>query len=103
MAVQITIMPVNGYPLPPPPTRAAPSQIPSHTAVRHVCHLVPTSTWYFSAQLRIVDPLMAERMAMWALWGVINAQRKFDAYAEVSWGCRLMTHQQGSIMEAHTA
>ncbi len=26
---------------------------------------------------------MAERMAMWALWGVINAQRKFDGYAEV--------------------
>lgn len=32
--------------------------------------------------LRIVDPLMAQRMAMWALWGVINYQRKFDEYWE---------------------
>lgn len=33
--------------------------------------------------LRIVDPLMAQRMAMWVLWGVINHQRKMDAYLEV--------------------
>lgn len=31
--------------------------------------------------LRVIDPLMAERMATWVLWGVINIQRKCDAYA----------------------
>lgn len=30
--------------------------------------------------LRVIDPLMSERMATWVLWGVINCQRKFDAY-----------------------
>jgi glyoxylate/hydroxypyruvate reductase A len=30
--------------------------------------------------LRVIDPLMAERMATWVLWGVINAQRRCDAY-----------------------
>lgn len=30
--------------------------------------------------LRVVDPLMAQRMATWVLWGVINIQRKCDAY-----------------------
>lgn len=33
--------------------------------------------------LRIVDPLMAQRMAMWVMWGVINHQRKMDQYWEV--------------------
>jgi glyoxylate/hydroxypyruvate reductase A len=32
--------------------------------------------------LRVIDPLMAERMATWVLWGVINIQRKCDAYFE---------------------
>jgi glyoxylate/hydroxypyruvate reductase len=32
--------------------------------------------------LRVIDPLMAERMAIWVLWGVINIQRKCDAYLE---------------------
>lgn len=41
----------------------------------------------YAPQLRIVDPLMAERMAVWALWGVINAQRKFDEYAAVCTRC----------------
>jgi phosphoglycerate dehydrogenase-like enzyme len=27
-----------------------------------------------------VDPVMAQRMAMWVLWGVINWQRKMDDY-----------------------
>jgi len=31
--------------------------------------------------LRVIDPLMAERMATWVLWGVINSQRRCDAYA----------------------
>lgn len=30
--------------------------------------------------LRVIDPLMSERMATWVLWGVINCQRKCDAY-----------------------
>jgi glyoxylate/hydroxypyruvate reductase A len=30
--------------------------------------------------LRVVDPLMAQRMATWVLWGVINIQRKCDNY-----------------------
>jgi glyoxylate/hydroxypyruvate reductase A len=30
--------------------------------------------------LRVIDPLMAERMSTWVLWGVINIQRKCDAY-----------------------
>ena len=30
--------------------------------------------------LRVVDPLMSERMATWVLWGVINCQRRCDAY-----------------------
>ena len=30
--------------------------------------------------LRVIDPLMAQRMATWVLWGVINAQRRCDAY-----------------------
>ena len=32
--------------------------------------------------LRVIDPLMAERMATWVLWGVINIQRKCDEYLE---------------------
>ncbi|KXZ47624.1 hypothetical protein GPECTOR_34g783 [Gonium pectorale] len=31
--------------------------------------------------LRIVDPLMAQRMATWVMWAVINFQRRMDAYA----------------------
>jgi phosphoglycerate dehydrogenase-like enzyme len=31
--------------------------------------------------LRVIDPLMSERMATWVLWGVINCQRRCDAYA----------------------
>ncbi|KAG2446665.1 hypothetical protein HYH02_008235 [Chlamydomonas schloesseri] len=31
--------------------------------------------------LRIVDPLMAQRMATWVMWAVVNFQRKMDAYA----------------------
>lgn len=30
--------------------------------------------------LRVIDPLMAQRMATWVLWGVINVQRKCDEY-----------------------
>ena len=30
--------------------------------------------------LRLIDPLMAERMATWVTWAVINIQRKCDAY-----------------------
>ncbi|KAI8463949.1 MAG: hypothetical protein J3K34DRAFT_442038 [Monoraphidium minutum] len=30
--------------------------------------------------LRIVDPRMAERMATWAVWGVISWQRRFEDY-----------------------
>lgn len=30
--------------------------------------------------LRVIDPLMSERMATWVLWGVINIQRRCDAY-----------------------
>ncbi|GLC48689.1 hypothetical protein PLESTB_000126100 [Pleodorina starrii] len=30
--------------------------------------------------VRIVDPLMAQRMATWVLWAVINFQRKMDLY-----------------------
>ncbi|KAG2489533.1 hypothetical protein HYH03_011984 [Edaphochlamys debaryana] len=30
--------------------------------------------------LRIVDPLMGERMATWVLWAVINFQRRMDEY-----------------------
>lgn len=32
--------------------------------------------------LRVIDPLMAERMATWVLWGVINVQRRCDAYLQ---------------------
>jgi hypothetical protein len=28
-----------------------------------------------------VDPLMAQRMATWVVWGVINYQRKMEDYA----------------------
>lgn len=31
--------------------------------------------------LRVIDPLMTERMATWVLWAVINAQRRCDEYA----------------------
>eukprot|EP00198_Chlamydomonas_reinhardtii_P012410 XP_001701747.1 predicted protein [Chlamydomonas reinhardtii] len=31
--------------------------------------------------LRIVDPLMAQRMATWVMWAVVNFQRKMDLYA----------------------
>jgi hypothetical protein len=34
-----------------------------------------------------VDPLMASRMATWVVWGVINWQRKMDAYAEAQTRC----------------
>lgn len=30
--------------------------------------------------LRVIDPLMAQRMATWVLWGVINVQRRCDEY-----------------------
>lgn len=30
--------------------------------------------------LRVIDPLMSERMATWCLWSVINIQRKGDEY-----------------------
>lgn len=36
---------------------------------------------------RIVDPLMASRMATWVVWGVINWQRKMDQYAEAQRRC----------------
>ncbi|GBF95182.1 glyoxylate hydroxypyruvate reductase A [Raphidocelis subcapitata] len=38
--------------------------------------------------LRIVDPRMAERMATWVVWGVINWQRRFEAYLEAQRAAR---------------
>ncbi|GIL88859.1 hypothetical protein Vretifemale_16785, partial [Volvox reticuliferus] len=32
--------------------------------------------------VRIVDPLMAQRMATWVMWAVINFQRKMDLYGK---------------------
>ncbi|GIL51512.1 hypothetical protein Vafri_7483 [Volvox africanus] len=32
--------------------------------------------------VRIVDPLMAQRMATWVMWAVINFQRKMDMYGK---------------------
>jgi glyoxylate/hydroxypyruvate reductase A len=38
--------------------------------------------------LRIVDPLMAQRMATWVLWAVVNSQRRADAYLEAQRAAR---------------
>ncbi|EFJ41542.1 hypothetical protein VOLCADRAFT_119666 [Volvox carteri f. nagariensis] len=32
--------------------------------------------------VRVVDPLMAQRMATWVMWAVINFQRKMDLYGK---------------------
>jgi hypothetical protein len=37
---------------------------------------------------RQVDPRMAERMATWVVWGVINWQRKFEEYLEAQRAAR---------------
>ncbi|KAL6766642.1 HPR3B [Auxenochlorella protothecoides x Auxenochlorella symbiontica] len=38
--------------------------------------------------VRVVDPLMAQRMATFCMWAVINVQRKCDAYLEAQNDCR---------------
>jgi glyoxylate/hydroxypyruvate reductase A len=38
--------------------------------------------------LRVVDPLMAQRMATWVLWAVVNSQRRADAYLEAQRAAR---------------
>ncbi|RMZ54662.1 hypothetical protein APUTEX25_003040 [Auxenochlorella protothecoides] len=38
--------------------------------------------------VRVVDPLMAQRMATFCMWAVINVQRKCDAYLEAQKDCR---------------
>ena len=38
--------------------------------------------------LQVIDPLMAQRMATWVLWGVINVQRKCDEYWAAQRACR---------------
>ncbi|WIA43532.1 hypothetical protein OEZ86_009989 [Tetradesmus obliquus] len=37
---------------------------------------------------RIVDPLMAQRMATWVVWGVISWQRKMEDYAAAQRSCQ---------------
>lgn len=47
--------------------------------------------------LRVIDPLMAERMATWVLWGIINIQRKCDGYYKAQrhhiWDKKLENHK----------
>ncbi len=42
-----------------------------------------------------VDPLMAQRMATWVAWGVINWQRRMDEYLSAQRACLWDPHIEG--------